>query len=167
MISYLSCAQERGAKDVRLRAQAALQAMTPTNLFRCGLTCDYATECLVFLRKHCDIDDPDPAQTGQLVESFCKRMHSLFVSGYVLGDAKTVQRGTLLDSPGCSVTQLVFEQIDTPEPLLVSCIGLFHMPVMFCSFWPLPLMACKDLFWLQSALPLHQSRRARHPQPHG
>lgn len=135
LIGLLCCAQERGAKDVRLRAQGALEAMTPKNLVRCGLTCDYATECLLFLRKYCDIDDPDPAQTGQLVDSFCTRMHNLFVSGYVLGDAKSVQRGTLLDSPGCSVTQLVFEQIDTPEPLLVSFMRWLHMPVMFCSFF--------------------------------
>lgn len=82
--------EERGSKEVRARAQAALQDMTPKNMFRCGLTCDYSTECLAFLRENFDVDDPDPAQTSGIVDAFCQRMRLLFVEGYVLGDAKQV-----------------------------------------------------------------------------
>ena len=111
--------EERGSKEVRARAQAALQDMTPKNMFRCGLTCDYSTECLAFLRENFDVDDPDPAQTSGIVDAFCQRMRLLFVEGYVLGDAKQVPLASDGQN-GRSMTLKVFEQIETPEPSLIS-----------------------------------------------
>ena len=117
MIIKLKPIEERGSKEVRARAQAALQDMTPSNLFRCGLTCDYSTECLVFLRENFDVDDPDPSQTSRIVDAFCHRMRLLFVDGYVLGDSKQVPLASQ-GQHGRSMTQTVFEQIETPEPNL-------------------------------------------------
>ena len=48
----------RTQRDIRARAEAALQHMQAPSLFRCGLTCDYTSECVAFLRNF-DVDDPD------------------------------------------------------------------------------------------------------------
>lgn len=111
---YFGPTQERGSKEIRARAESALQNMTASNLFRCGLTCDYATECLALLRKHFDIDDPDPAQTVAIAEQFQERMCQLFIKGYVLGDSRSADAASC---EGRSMTQVVFEQIEIPEPI--------------------------------------------------
>lgn len=117
------CPKERGARDVRARAQAALEDMTPANLFRCGLTCDYTMECLKFLRESFDIDDPDPASTCQFARAFCARMKTLFVEGYILGSTAPASAAPAapedaLCSKSKTITEVVFEQVDFPEPKL-------------------------------------------------
>ena len=101
-----------------MRAQAALENMIPANLFRCGLTADYSTACLTFLRTKFDIEDPDPADSVQAVSEFSTRMRALFCDGCILGDAKAVQADSE-HAVGRSMTQIVYEQIDCPEPRLV------------------------------------------------
>ena len=100
--------------------------MTPGNLFRCGLTCDYTMECLAFLRECFDIEDPDPACTPELVRAFCDRMRALFCKGYILGKVPAQADPAVPAVPGVengsdarSVSQIVFEQVDLPEPILV------------------------------------------------
>ena len=126
-IHSLACFQERGSREVRARAQAALEDMTPSNLFRCGLTCDYATECLIFLREHFDIEDPDPAMTITAVQAFCGRMKTLFCEGLILGKASSASTQPPASAAPAvpafhgvpkTVTQIVFEQVDFPEPTL-------------------------------------------------
>lgn len=110
--------------------------MTPANLFRCGVTCDYSMECLAFLRECFDIEDPDPAATPGAVAAFCDRMTALFCSGYILGDTSSrlavpAVPAVPADAGGNNavdqsatkaktVTQIVFEQVDFPEPILAS-----------------------------------------------
>ena len=85
--------------------------MTPGNLFRCGLTADYANECLLFLREHFDCDDPDPAITCRATAAFASHMRKLFCDGYILSKPAegTTQK---------SATQIVLQQVETPEPPL-------------------------------------------------
>lgn len=82
-------------------------------------------ECLAFLRECFDIEDPDPACTPESVRAFCARMKTLFCQGYILGKVPVqadqavpavpfVQNG----SDARSVSQIVFEQVDYPEPSL-------------------------------------------------
>eukprot|EP00435_Cladocopium_sp_Y103_P035298 s3002_g9.t1 len=132
------CSQERGARDVRARARAALEDMTPANLFRCGLTCDYTMECLTFLRDCFDIDDPDPATTKQSVLAFCGRMKMLFISGFILGEASKVSASpaapaqpAAADVASKTVTQMVFEQVDFPEPSL--CLSIEGFCLILCN----------------------------------
>lgn len=106
-----------------MRAQAALEDMTPANLFRCGLTCDYSMECLKFSRETFDIDDPDPATTCQSARAFCARMKSLFIEGYILGKAKPAPAAPaapadVRSSTSKTITEIVFEQVEFPEPML-------------------------------------------------
>ena len=107
--------EARGTPEVRRRAEFALQNMTPENLFRCGLTSDYAAECLSFLRSF-DVDDPDVASVGRLFESFREHMSSLFIRGYVLGN---VPKSSDSEPDRLkTMTQVVFEQVESPEPRL-------------------------------------------------
>lgn len=124
--------QERGSREVRFRAQTALEEMTPANLFHCGISCDYAMECLAFLRECFDVDDPDPATTPSAVQAFCSRMKMLFCQGYILGQtsprpavpADQADLAAAVDpSPAKTVSQIVFEQVDFPEPSLGSLLN--------------------------------------------
>lgn len=181
--------QERGARDVRARAQAALEDMTPASLFRCGLTCDYTMECLTFLRDCFDIDDPDPATTKQSVLAFCARMKMLFIDGFILGDASKVAASqaapatptapatpAAADVASMTATQMVFEQVDFPEPSL----GLKIESLSFRCGPNYPQRLCllefscmhhiisgEDLLWEQNSLSLHKGRCAGHTQHHG
>ena len=116
----ITLAQERGSRDVRQRAEEALLHMTPDNMFRCGLTCDYGSECLAFLRENFDVDDPDPALTKAAVEAFCSKMELLFCKGLILGDAAAVPAVQAASSPSRTITQIVYQQVETPEPILAS-----------------------------------------------
>ena len=116
--------QERGTREVRQRAEAALQYMTPANLFRCGLTCDYTLECLNFLRDNFDIEDPDPAVLPTAVQRFCQRMLRLFRDGFILGKAMADKAPdaaqTSREAAPATVSKIVLEQVDFPEPSLAS-----------------------------------------------
>ena len=94
--------------------------MNAPALMRCGLTCDYTSECLGFLRTNFDIEDPDVACLPGVLAEFAKRQRLLFVDGYILCDGSQVPRlpGSL-NSTQRSATQLVYEEIQTPEPRLV------------------------------------------------
>ena len=116
--------KERNKVEIRARAERALQNMNAAALIRCGLTCDYTSECLGFLRANFDIEDPDVSRIPDVLEEFTKRQRLLFINGYILSDS--------LQAPGCQVprppgvlnrqhrsaTQLVYEEIQTPEPQL-------------------------------------------------
>ena len=116
-------------------------------MFRCALTCDYSLETLEFLRSNFDIDNPDPAATFRVVEKFCERMHTLFVRGYIVGDCRQADAGTSrkadekhdLGADAQTVSQLVFEQVDFPEPTLDKilaclCISGPPFPVLIACF---------------------------------
>ncbi|CAE7368948.1 unnamed protein product, partial [Symbiodinium sp. KB8] len=114
ILCAMQAADARGTPEVRRRAEFALQNMTPENLFRCGLTSDYAAECLSFLRSF-DVDDPDVASVGRLFESFREHMSSLFIRGYVLGN---VPKSSDSEPDRLkTMTQVVFEQVESPEPI--------------------------------------------------
>ena len=94
--------------------------MNAAALVRCGLTCDYTSECLGFLRAHFDIEDPDVSCVRAALADFTKRQRLLFVDGYILSadiPGSQVPRlpGTL-NGVGKSATQMVYEEIQTPEP---------------------------------------------------
>ena len=90
--------------------------MVPDKLMRCGLTADYTMEVLSFLRQNFDTDDPDVALTPALLKSFKERMHNLFVKGWILAPCTAPQADT---ADACkTMTQIVFEQVDCPQPML-------------------------------------------------
>ena len=101
--------------------------MQGPSLFRCALTCDYTSECLRFLRVF-DKDDPDAAKIPEILEDFCARLKLLFVDGYILEDTSSAgpsgpQVPRSSTSPqthvdGKTITQRVYEEIETPEPML-------------------------------------------------
>jgi hypothetical protein len=86
---------------------------------RAAVTCDYSSECLALLRSNFDIDNPDPAGIFQAFKDFHGRMTTLFVEGFILGDAAAVQSPQSMDgSLPKTACQLVFEEIEYPEPIL-------------------------------------------------
>ena len=103
---------------MRRRAEEALLDMVPEKLFACGLTCDFGMECINFLRQHFDIDNPDPASTGKALMSFGQRMRRLFCDGLILGKAS--QENSDEARARRTMTQIVYEEIDFPQPSL-SC----------------------------------------------
>ena len=107
-----------GKPEVRRRAEEALLDMVPEKLFACGLTCDFGMECINFLRQHFDIDNPDPASTGKALMSFGQRMRRLFCDGLILGKAS--QENSDEARARRTMTQIVYEEIDFPQPSL-SC----------------------------------------------
>ena len=76
--------------EIRSRAERALQNMHAAALMRCGLTCDYTSECLGFLRTNFDIEDPDVSCVPGVLAEFAKRQRFLFVDGYILSDSSQV-----------------------------------------------------------------------------
>ena len=130
--------------------------MVAPELMRAAVTADYSAECLSFLRSGFDIDDPDPATVLELVRGFDARMRSLFVEGFILSGAAPSQG----DDGVCQKTasQMVFDEIEFPEPFLPCCIryglnfeccfrfvGLFVAKAHSCS--------CQDLLWESDPLP--------------
>ena len=112
-------AEVRNSRDVRRCAEEALQKMVPSQLMRAAVTCDYSSECLAFLRSNFDIDNPDPAGIFQAFKDFHSRMTALFVEGFILGDAAAVHSPQSMDgSLPKTACQLVFEEIEIPEPIL-------------------------------------------------
>ena len=95
--------------------------MQAPSLFRCGLTCDYTSECVAFLRNF-DVDDPDVSLISEKFEKFARRQKSLFVDGYILSDVASAGSG----HGEKSVTQLVYEEIDALHALEgpATCIAL-------------------------------------------
>ena len=121
--------------EIRSRAERALQNMHAAALMRCGLTCDYTSECLGFLRTNFDIEDPDVSCVPGVLAEFAKRQRFLFVDGYILSDSSQVPSSAVgvgskapgsqaprppgvVNGPQRSATQLVYEEIQTPEPQL-------------------------------------------------
>lgn len=106
---------------MRKRAEQALQQMQPAQLMRAAVTCDYSSECLGFLRSNFDIDDPDPATIFRAFQTFQERMTVLFVDGYILGNSpqSTVQSPSDISHNAKTACQMVFEEIQNPEPILV------------------------------------------------
>ncbi|CAE7765456.1 ngoBIM [Symbiodinium sp. CCMP2592] len=123
VIRALSFSQPRFDSSIRSRAERALQNMNAAALMRCGLTCDYTSECLGFLRRNFDIEDPDVSCTPRVLEEFTKRQRFLFVDGYSLSDSSQVPSSVDgSEAPGSQAprrcaTQLVYEEIQTPEPI--------------------------------------------------
>ncbi|CAJ1448590.1 unnamed protein product [Effrenium voratum] len=114
VLCAMQAADERGDAQIRRRAEAALQAMTAPQLMRCGLTCDYTSECLRLLRTHFDVEDSDVARLVPVFHDFQRRQRRLFCDGYILGDPAQDASEALVAKP---VAQIVFEQIEEPEPI--------------------------------------------------
>lgn len=119
--------------------------MNAAALMRCGLTCDYTSECLGFLRTNFDIEDPDVSCVPGVLAEFAKRQRFLFVDGYILSDSSQLPSPAVgsqapgsqaprppgvLNGPQRSATQLVYEEIQTPEPQL-ACKFVFDLAVVF------------------------------------
>ncbi|CAE7746104.1 lsk1, partial [Symbiodinium sp. CCMP2592] len=123
VLCAMQAADERNTVEIRSRAERALQNMNAAALMRCGLTCDYTSECLGFLRRNFDIEDPDVSCTPRVLEEFTKRQRFLFVDGYILSDSSQVPSSVDgSEAPGSQAprrcaTQLVYEEIQTPEPI--------------------------------------------------
>ncbi len=96
----------RQDKRKRERAVAALDAMTPQDIFDCGLAADFSEVCLAFLREF-DVDDRDPAASRVDVERFVATLHTLFVDGYILCDSGAEVAGL---GEAKTLTQVAFEQ---------------------------------------------------------
>ena len=103
---------------MRQRAEKALLDMVPDKLMRCGLTCDFTMECLTFLRKNFDIQDPDPAMVRGVLQVFHQRMSNLFCKGLILGSSASCTDSTSSNAEEKTASQIVFEQVDFPEPML-------------------------------------------------
>lgn len=112
--------------------------MQGPSLFRCALTCDYTSECLRFLRVF-DKEDPDAAKIPEILDSFCARLKLLFVDGYILADtcsagpsgpqgpsSSTSPQTLQTDVDGKTITQRVYEEIETPEPTLDYTVSIIH-----------------------------------------
>lgn len=108
--------------------------MTASELMRCGLTCDFTSECMAFLRQHFDVEDPDAALFAEAFRNFSSRQKALFIDGYILSDPASLSSapGSGIRAQGSadwmvkgpdgtkkSATQLVFEEVEHPEP----CFG--------------------------------------------
>ncbi|CAE7364086.1 unnamed protein product [Symbiodinium microadriaticum] len=130
ILCAMQAVDERNNKEIRHRAELALQRMQGPSLFRCALTCDYTSECLRFLRVF-DKEDPDAAKIPEILDSFCARLKLLFVDGYILADtcsagpsgpqgprSSTSPQTLQTDVDGKTITQRVYEEIETPEPTL-------------------------------------------------
>ncbi|CAE7456312.1 Cdkl4 [Symbiodinium sp. CCMP2592] len=123
VLCAMQAADERNTVVIRSRAERALQNMNAAALMRCGLTCDYTSECLGFLRRNFDIEDPDVSCTPRVLEEFTKRQRFLCVDGYILSDSSQVPSSVDgSEAPGSQAprrcaTQLVYEEIQTPEPI--------------------------------------------------
>ncbi|CAE8637854.1 unnamed protein product, partial [Polarella glacialis] len=116
MLLAKQAADPRNDKHVRERAEETLQHMTPPELFSCGLTADYAMECVRFLRENFDSQRPDTAVTVRVTMAFVDRMQTLFVDGHILG---LVPR-QLSDGDGVTprtISEVVLNQLDEAEPI--------------------------------------------------
>jgi len=124
----------RANPSLRKRAEVALKHMTASELMRCGLTCDFTSECMAFLRQHFDVEDPDAALFAEAFRNFSSRQKALFIDGYILSDPASLSSapGSGIRDQGSadwmvkgpdgtkkSATQLVFEEVEHPEP----CFG--------------------------------------------
>ena len=135
----------RANPSLRKRAEVALKHMTASELMRCGLTCDFTSECMAFLRQHFDVEDPDVSLFAEAFRNFSFRQKALFIDGYILSDpASLPAQGSGLGAQGFadwmvkgpdgtnkSATQLVFEEVEHPEP----CFGCDW--IMFYFFHPI------------------------------
>ena len=101
-------------------------------LMRAAVTCDYAAECLSFLR-HFDADEVDPATTSSYLARWQDRMKCLFHDGYILGNSRDIPNSLHVET---TASQMVFEEIENPEPPLgISLFGThlsFLVAFIFC-----------------------------------
>ncbi|CAE7399260.1 ngoBIM [Symbiodinium sp. CCMP2592] len=109
VLCAMQAADERNTVEIRSRAERALQNMNAAALMRCGLTCDYTSECLGFLRRNFDIEDPDVSCTPRVLEEFTKRQRFLFVDGYILSDSSQVPSSVDgSEAPGSQAPRRIF-----------------------------------------------------------
>ena len=78
-------ADPRVDPNVRRRAQAHLDSLTPERIAVAGMFADYAAEVLKFVRRF-DCSEHDPAHTHRQAKHFLRRMKLLFAEGHVLVD---------------------------------------------------------------------------------
>ena len=152
--------------------------MVAPELMRCALTVDFTSECTSFLREQFDVDDVDAACNFSAFHAFRRRMQRLFCDGYILGSAPSLPPQRSEGEPPDqrapkSIAQIVFEQIQTPEPTL-SLAGQVFLVLLagkrLLRVWDQPAAvpgATKDLVWQQGALHLHPSFCCRHSWHHG
>lgn len=124
--------QERNPDKVRFLAEQALQNMVAPQLMQAAVTADYLAECLGFLRSF-DVHDPDPAAVVEHVKAFDSRMRSLFVDGLILAQAEPSCNGDGVCQKTAS--QMVFDEIDDPEPILSILLGYYFFVCSCPFFW--------------------------------
>ena len=98
----------RQKHDVRERAGQALDSMTPKSIATAGLTADYNSVCMDFIRIF-DTDDHDPALTARQRDEFINTMRTLFLRGYVA--LQPPARVGDVDPP-MTMTQIAMSQIE-------------------------------------------------------
>ena len=104
--------------DIRARAQAALEAMTPEDCFTAGVAGDYGEVCLEFLRVF-DVSDMDPARLMPEISDFKRALHAFFVEGYLLCEPDPA----CVDAAGKTLAQIALEAVEKPLVLRRSVGG--------------------------------------------
>ncbi len=113
---------QRMPKDRRDRAEAALDAITPSDVIACGLAADYSEICLAFVRKS-DTNNHDPALSAAEKDEFVATLRDLFLDGYIFAkpeDDAVLHRfsGGLVQAK--TLTRIACEQM---EPMRVFYYG--------------------------------------------
>jgi len=114
----LKAGDMRQKPEVRARAQAALDAMTPEDCFTAGVAGDYGEVCLEFLRVF-DVTDMDPARLTPELYDFKRALHTFFVEGYLLCESDPA----CVDAAGKTLAQIALEAVDKPLVLRHSVGG--------------------------------------------
>ena len=122
----MKAADQRRNKEDRARAASALRSLSAEELMGLAVSADYAEETVAFLRRF-DKYDHDPAKTPSQLREFARRMRVLFCDGHIMCapprpckvdpvelDGQDGQDGS---SEPKTITQIVWEQVQDPEPI--------------------------------------------------
>ena len=122
----MKAADARRKKEDRARAASALRSLSAEELMGLAVSADYAEETVAFLRRF-DKYDHDPAKTPAQLREFTRRMRLLFCDGHIMCEPSrpcTVKQDSQNgqdDDDGSyepkTITQIVWEQVQDPEPI--------------------------------------------------
>ena len=105
----------RQSKDIRDRAEEALDAITPADTLACGMAADFAEECLDFIRRF-DVGDHDCAKSASQKRKFQRALKVLFLDGYIYAAPTSAARGGQIPSSPLA-TASPAREYDAPSQL--------------------------------------------------
>lgn len=108
MLLAVQVTDDRLDAKTRQRAQQTLDDLTPSALITSGLTADYTTECLRYIRK-LEPASYDPARLVHDKQDFKQRMTTLFLEAHVLTRPDP--------AVGKTCTQIMLESVESAPPI--------------------------------------------------